>query len=287
MTEVNWNYADLMKKGREFYIENRKFRSFLKNIIDLKGIENILDVGCGIGTVPRLLLKINKNINDITGIDIDGNLIEWGNKHWGKKKAIKLYEGSVYSLKFNNNTFDLVTSFGLLEWLKRPLDALEEIIRVCKQNGTILTLVIEKSKFEKLPEDINYNRFYEEYLKGVKEFGCPIENEGKYIQDIFHSRGLKTMRYEFIFESNFPITEKLIELWEKSMAEEQYLDFTKKSMEFYFQFLKKIGWSSENLQEYIKDNLSFKNMLDLYKNNIGEKMIQKSTMVILKAENTK
>ncbi|TFF85539.1 MAG: class I SAM-dependent methyltransferase [Promethearchaeota archaeon] len=285
MTEVNWNYADLMKKGREFYINNRKFKSFLKGIVDLNGNESILDVGCGIGTVPRLLLKINKNLNDIKGIDIDKNLIEWGNKHWGKSNKIKLYEGNIYNLEFMNDTIDIITSFGLLEWLKKPNDALDEIIRVCKQNGTILTLVIEKSKFEKLPQDKNYNKFYEEYLKGVKDFGCPIENEGNYIQDLFHSRGLENTRYEFIFETEFQITEKLIELWERSMVEEEYLEFTKKSMAFYFQFLKRIGWNSEKLNTYIKENLSFRNMLDLYNNNIGKRMIQRSTMVILKAEN--
>ena len=285
--KVNWNYAKLMKKGREGYIKNKKFRIFLKKIIDLKGTERILDIGCGIGTVSRLLIKIYKNLNQIKGIDLDSNLINWGRKHWGKPENIDLMVGDVYNLQFDENEFDVIVSFGLLEWLKEPLKALDEITRVNKNGGKILTLVIEKSTFEKLPKDKNYDNFYNEYLKGVKKFGCRIENEGNYIQGLFSKRGLKTNRNEYVFEYKTKITEGLIEMWEKSMTEENYIEFIKSSVDFYYQFLKKIGWERDEFEGYLKEKLSFKNIMDIYKENIGEEMVQRTKMVIIDLINRK
>ncbi|MFX1450695.1 MAG: class I SAM-dependent methyltransferase [Promethearchaeota archaeon] len=281
--KINWNFVDLMKKGRELYINDIRFRDFFKEIINLKGYEKILDVGCGIGTIPRLIYKIYKNMVQVFGIDIDPNIIKWGQKYWGKPENIHLLQGDVYTLNFPKNEFNIITSFGLLEWLENPMRALDEMIRVKIEGGKFITLIIEKSKFKKLPIDKKDAYFYTEYLKGVKKMGCPIENEGDYVQELFLNRGIISNRYEYTFEYKAKITEKLIKLWEGAFTQSNYMKFIKSTMEFYFQFLKCVGWTNEKFINYLKEELSLEKRIEFLREHLGEDMIQKTTMVILES----
>ena len=281
--EINWNFIELMRKGRETYINNKTFHEFFEKNCDVKVNDKILDVGCGIGTVPRLLYKIYQKSIKIYGIDLDPNLIKWGQKHWGKFENIHLAQGNVYNLDFPSNEFDIITSFGLIEWLDEPLIALDEMIRVNKPNGKFITLVIEKSKYEKFPINRNDQEFYKDYLKGIKKLGYPIENEGKYIQDLFLKREFETISYEFLIENKTVISTKLLELWEKAFNQTNFLDFAGNSMDFYFQFLEKVGWTKERLLDFIEKEFSLENVLEFYRAHIGEEIAQHETIDILES----
>ncbi len=281
--KINWNFADLMKRSRENYIKDSKFRDFFKKIIKLKNQEKILDVGCGIGTVPRLIYKMYKNAYQIYGIDIDQNLINWGQKHWGKPENIHLSYGDVYTMDFPRDEFNVITSFGLLEWLENPLNAIDEMIRVKKKDGRFISLVIEKSKFEKIPIEIEDSYFYSEYLKGVEKMGCPIKDEGNYIQNLFSKFELNSERYEYIFEQKTKITEKLIDLWEKTFNKSAYLKLIQSSKDFYLQFLKNVGWTDEKFNRYIEEELSFNKRIKFFRQHLGEFMIQRTTIVVLES----
>jgi demethylmenaquinone methyltransferase/2-methoxy-6-polyprenyl-1,4-benzoquinol methylase len=182
--KVNWDFIELMKRGREGYINNRKLQQFFKEKISMVETNKILDVGCGIGTVPRFLTKVYGKSLQIFVIDLDQNLIEWGQRHWCKSENIHLSQGNVYELDFPAKDFDIITSFGLIEWLDNPLIALNEMMRVKKSGGKIITLVLEKGKYERFPVNKKDQEFYREYLEGIKKLGYPIENEGQYIQDL-------------------------------------------------------------------------------------------------------
>ncbi|MDD1778074.1 MAG: methyltransferase domain-containing protein [Candidatus Helarchaeota archaeon] len=282
--KVNWNFIELMKRGREGYINNRSFQQFFKEKIQICNADRVLDVGCGIGTVPRLLNRIYGNMIQIYGIDLDQNLVEWGQKHWCKSENIHLSQGNIYELKFPVKDFDVITSFGLIEWLDEPFTALDEMMRVTKSNGKIITLVLEKGKYEKIPVNEKDREFYKQYLRGIENLGYPIENEGKYIQDLFSKYDLITTRYNFLIEYKTPITVKLLELWERSFNKEDFLRFASTSSDFYFQFLKEVGWTKERLLKYIQDELSLQSVIDFYRPHIGKELVQRETIIILESK---
>ena len=274
----------MMKRGRESYINNKELQQFFKEKININETDKILDVGCGIGTVPRLLTKVyGKNIQ-IFGIDLDQNLVEWGQRHWCKSENIHLSQGDVYELDFPAKDFDIITSFGLIEWLDKPFIALDEMMRVNKPDGKIITLVLEKGKYEKLPVNKKDQEFYREYLEGIKKLGYPIENEGTYIQDLFSKYDFITTRYGFLIEYKTPITEKLLELWERLFNKEDLLRLASNSSEFYFQFLKEVGWTKERLFQFIEDELSLQSVLDFYRAHLGEEMVQRETIIVLESK---
>lgn len=279
--KINWNFVDLMKRSRGEYVKDKEFQAFFKKIINLQSYKKILDVGCGIGTIPHLFYRIYKDSIEIYGIDLDPNLIKWGQTHWGKPHNINLLQGTVYDLNFPDDEFDIITSFGILEILETPLEALDEMIRVNKRDGKFITLTLEKSRREIYPIREVDSYLYQEFLAGLRKSGFPIENEGKHIQEVFLKRGIRTKHHEYCFESKGIITEKLIELWERGFTDQTYKKFVLSSMDFYYQFLREVGWTREKFLKFVENYSSVKKMTDFYREYLGEEMIQRLFMVIL------
>ena len=168
--------------------------------------------------------------------------------------------------------------------MDKPLIALDEMIRVNKPDGKFITLVLEKNEYEKLPVNKKDQEFYKEYLKGIEKLGYLIENEGTYIQDLFSKREFITTRYGLLIEYKTPITTKLLELWERSFNKEVFLELASNSMDFYYQFLKEVGWTKERLLKYIEEELSLRSVIDFYRAHLGDDMIQRETISVLESK---
>jgi ubiquinone/menaquinone biosynthesis C-methylase UbiE len=96
----------------------------------------VLDVGCGNGKNIKYLLD-----NDIRafGIDFSEKLVKVC-----KRKKLDVTVGDVLNIPFNDNSFDNIISIAVIHHLQKEEDrikALNEMIRVCKNNGKILISV--------------------------------------------------------------------------------------------------------------------------------------------------
>lgn len=140
--EFNLSYTD---KSKFRYFVNYFLNSRMKKAESLLGGINltgkkVLDVGCGGGQYMEFFL--NKGTK-ITGIDYSEKMIEMARgylegKLKNKKLKYSLIKADAEDLPFRNNTFDLIISIGLLEYLSKPDKALMEIHRVLKKNGYAL-----------------------------------------------------------------------------------------------------------------------------------------------------
>ncbi|MHA1251194.1 MAG: class I SAM-dependent methyltransferase [Candidatus Helarchaeota archaeon] len=103
-----------------------------------------LDVGCRYGA---LLIEMAKNFKKVIGIDIDDDALEIIRKKTEKFENVVIRKENVLRTNFNDNTFDLITLEGVLEWvgLSNPsispkecqIQALEECKRILKPNGIL------------------------------------------------------------------------------------------------------------------------------------------------------
>lgn len=109
-------------------------RNFLKDLLDIvsavykKNMKN-LDIGCGEGTVSRIILK-NFNFSYF-GIDSSKYMA------LASKEFFPTVLGSLSCLPFKDSSFDLVTCLEVLEHLERPEAGLIEIRRVSKRYSII------------------------------------------------------------------------------------------------------------------------------------------------------
>jgi len=93
----------------------------------------ILDVGCGIGLSTFLLAQEDYKV---IGVDISSLLIKEAMSR--SNPNVKFIVGDVLNLPFSNSSFDVVTSYYLLEHIPDVERALSEMVRVLKKGGLLL-----------------------------------------------------------------------------------------------------------------------------------------------------
>jgi ubiquinone/menaquinone biosynthesis C-methylase UbiE len=121
---------EILKPNNEVYLSRAINPHRLDAILKYAG-ESILDVGCGNGLY---VLKINREHPKfkIHGVDYQ-SFDTW-------KESPELFTNAdAFGLPFEDNSFDTITLFEVLEHLPDPVKALKEYYRVCRKN-LILTV---------------------------------------------------------------------------------------------------------------------------------------------------
>ena len=97
----------------------------------------ILDLGTGPGYLPIEMVRRAPDIN-IIGVDLSRKLVQMARinaAEAGLSHQLRFEVGNSASLRFDNATFDMVISTGMLHSLNHPVAVLKEIYRVLKKGG--------------------------------------------------------------------------------------------------------------------------------------------------------
>ena len=108
----------------------------------------ILDVGCNTAEAERLLLREHPKIGKVIGLENDPKRYDYALSKLqkdGNPAQIELILGDGLGLPFSDDHFDRAFCVDVLEWVKEPAKALQEIHRVLKPRGTA---VIVHSDFD-------------------------------------------------------------------------------------------------------------------------------------------
>lgn len=123
-------------------LENIKY--ILTSYCNVDGI--LLDAGCGNGQFTEMFVK-NFDIKKVIGVDFSENMLKVAKKRArekGYEKRVELVKANLESMGFEDGTFDVVYLFGVLEHLDNPQKVIEELVKVCKDNGIIILNVPRK-----------------------------------------------------------------------------------------------------------------------------------------------
>ena len=97
----------------------------------------ILDAGTGPGRLPVKIAGVVPAVT-VTGIDISADMINIAQKNAGQagvSDRVKFMIGNTYRTGFEDASFDLAISTGLVHHLDKPARAFSELYRVLKPNG--------------------------------------------------------------------------------------------------------------------------------------------------------
>jgi SAM-dependent methyltransferase len=102
----------------------------LLELLDAQAGERVLDAGCGIGALSG---RIAARGARVTGIDILGVLLEQARL---ANPGVEFIEADLLAYR-PAQLFDAVFAHALLDWFKRPGEALEAIARLLKPGGRL------------------------------------------------------------------------------------------------------------------------------------------------------
>lgn len=109
--------------------------------------DRVLDAGCGIGGSSRLLAgEFNCRV---AGIDLAGEFIDAADfltRCTKLENLIEFYKGSIISLPFSDNTFDVVWCQHVLMNIINKTEAVREFYRVLKPSGKLVLHEIFKGQ---------------------------------------------------------------------------------------------------------------------------------------------
>ncbi len=94
---------------------------------------SLLEIGCGSGSDLNVFASMS-SLKNITAIDIGSN-IDVLAKKYENRNDIRVQSGNALSLEFNDESFDVIYSFGIFHHTSEPVKCFEESKRVLKQSG--------------------------------------------------------------------------------------------------------------------------------------------------------
>jgi trans-aconitate 2-methyltransferase len=131
---IIWNPEDYAEHSSAQFIWGKE----LLEQLNLKGNENLLDIGCGDGKITELISKKLLN-GKVVGVDSSKDMIRFARHKYTNDKFENLsFEQKDACLLGYHNEFDIVYSNAALHWIKDQECVLNEAYKSLKQNGRIL-----------------------------------------------------------------------------------------------------------------------------------------------------
>ena len=159
-----YNKYDLMNDFMSIGV-HRYWKKSLINMMSPRPNRKLIDVACGTGDIGKFFLKNTQEVNNITCVDPNKEMISQGKQKLSRYKNIKWVISPAEKLPFPDNSFDYYTiSFGLRN-TKNLNKALSEAHRVLKPGGRYLCL-----EFSKI-QNLSLNLIYKNYSKLIPIIG--------------------------------------------------------------------------------------------------------------------
>ncbi len=131
----------IISLGRE-----RKFRQVALDLVDLEPRMQVLDVGCGTGSLAIAAKQRIGNDGMVVGIDPSSNMVNLAQEKAQKEKVEASFQvGVIENIDFPDSQFDLVLSSLMMHHLPDELkkEGLQEVLRVLKPNGILLIIELD------------------------------------------------------------------------------------------------------------------------------------------------
>lgn len=160
----------------------------------------LLEVGCGMGTD---LLQLARAGLDVTGVDLTESGIEMAKRRfnlYAEKADLKVADAE--NLPFEDGTFDVVYSFGVLHHTPDTKRAIGETFRVLKEGGKAFIMLYYRPSLNYLAHWITGVPF-----DGTKKEKCPVERAytKKEIRDLFDMYGDVQIGIDYLFGTGWGI----------------------------------------------------------------------------------
>jgi ubiquinone/menaquinone biosynthesis C-methylase UbiE len=121
--------------------------------------DRVLDAGCGSGSMSRLIARSFPEA-EVTGIDLREPYLEFARRCARSEQLpnVQFQIADVFALPFADASFDVVWTKYLLQWLKEPKRALNELKRVTRPGGVVVSCDFASFAIEHFPVNAKFEQ---------------------------------------------------------------------------------------------------------------------------------
>ena len=130
----------------------KAYETLLRRVLDEEAQEafavrpRVLDCGVGTGALSSALARVLPTPFKLDAIDISPGMLEQARRSFRDTSLeVTLRQGDVRALPYGSGVFDLVMTSHVLEHLSDPAAALNEMVRVLKPGGLLITCLTRRS----------------------------------------------------------------------------------------------------------------------------------------------
>ena len=98
----------------------------------------VLDLGAGTGGIIPFLLQAVGKAGSIEAVDFAEEMVRIGSEKFRDDPRVRFHLAAAEALDFPDSSFDHVVCFGLFPHLEDKAEALREMARVLRRNGTLI-----------------------------------------------------------------------------------------------------------------------------------------------------
>jgi len=140
-------------------------------LLDLKGNERILDVGCGNGkTTAEIAARVPQG--SVVGVDASADMIAFAAAHAALHANLQFAVADARQLPYQHE-FDLVVSFNALHWIPEQDRALRSIRAVLKDAGLAQLRLVPKGQRKSLEDVLEETRLSSRWGSYFQSFRDP------------------------------------------------------------------------------------------------------------------
>lgn len=140
-------------------------------LLDLRGDERVLDVGCGEGKVTALIASRLPR-GEVLGVDPSHDMIAFASSHFGSGRSnLRFALADARALGFVD-AFDLVVSFNALHWIPGQKPALRSIRAALKRGGHAQLRMVTagaRRSLESVVEEVRQSPRWREWFTGFSD----------------------------------------------------------------------------------------------------------------------
>jgi SAM-dependent methyltransferase len=161
----------------------------------------VLDVGCGSGSMARLIARSFPRAM-VIGVDAREQYLEFAKERARDERLgnVTFRQGDVFELPFADATFDIVWTKYLLQWLKEPKSALAELKRVTKPGGFVVSCDYAGFATEHCPVDPDFDRQVREVMASLVDV-----NIGRKVAPFMLALGFRDVRVDVETDTLFTV----------------------------------------------------------------------------------
>ena len=152
-----------------------------------------LEIGCGPGTIAKYIGNHYHDVN-LTVIDKSLEKISTTHSNTMDLKKIKTVGGDIYKLPFKDNSYDFIFCRLLFQYLKNPQAAVNEMVRVCKKNGSIMVQDLDGQLLTHFPEQKEFQDQIEKVSKLIAKRQGFDPYIGRKLYSFFKKAGLEKIQ---------------------------------------------------------------------------------------------